>query len=128
MSVESEHLVEPPVEAGGRVRAGVDEGGHLGLPAGVDGGRVHLRPEAVEVVDLEAAEEVVAALVDGVVAAAGGAEGVQHLRPDRRVTAAILGLGPGQELHRESDAFHANGSPGWCSPGGRRSPGLRVRS
>ena len=126
-SVKAEHLLEASVEARRRVRAGIDEGRHVCLPAGIDRGRVHHGPEAVEIVDLEAAEQVLVSLVDRIVAAARRAQRVEHLRPDRGVAPPVLGLRPGQELHRESHAFH-RGSSESRSPGSVASGALtRVR-
>ena len=59
---------------------------------------------------LEDAEQVVVAQVDRVVAAAGRAQRVEHLRPDGRVPPPVLRLRPGQELHREGDPFHGGSS------------------
>ena len=57
-SVEVEDLLEPLVEAGRRVGQRVDQGGHLGLPAIVDGRRRHRCAERREVVHLEIGEQV----------------------------------------------------------------------
>src|SRR5665811_1061508 len=128
-SVKAEHLLEASVEARRRVRAGVDEGRHVRLPAGVDRRRVHHGPEAAEIVDFEAAEQVLVSLVDRIVAAARRAQRVEHLRPHCGVTPPVLGLRPGQELHREGDTFHGVPRAAECQgPGGRWPPGPRDRA
>ena len=86
------------------------------------GGRVHQGPEALEVLHLEHAEQVVAALVDRVVAAAGRPQRVEHLRPDGGVAAAVLGLSAGQEriakATRSMAALRGDDGPGGGQPPG----------
>ena len=100
-SVEVEDLLEPLVEAGRGIGQRVDQGGHLGLPAIVDGVAAIVDAERGEVVHLEIGEQVRAADEDRVVAGAGSPERVEHLRPDGRVPAAVLGLLAGQGRHGE---------------------------
>src|SRR5690348_12835372 len=63
---------------------------HRVLPARIDLLRLHVRRRAVEVVGLEVAEDVGAGAEDRVVADAGVAERLQHLRPDVRVRIDVL--------------------------------------
>jgi hypothetical protein len=62
--VEMKHFIEAAMEAGRGIDAWVDERCHLRLPASVHRGSIHRRPEVREVVDLEHAEEIIAAQVD----------------------------------------------------------------
>src|SRR5262249_28127164 len=87
-SVEVEHLGQLPVEARRGIRERVDQHAHRRLPAGVHlaGGEVRL--EALQVLDLEIAEQPVAVDEDRVVAGARRPELVEHLGPDRGVAPA----------------------------------------
>ena len=61
---------------------------------------------AVEVVDLEVSEQVVAAQEDRIVPGAGRPEVGQQVGPDGRVPPPVFRLTAGQEAHRETDPFH----------------------
>ena len=99
----------PPRGARARVRRarGIEERRHLGLPARVDLGRVHRALRGLEVVGLDVADQQpVLAQEQRVVAPAGLAQRVEHLRPDRAVARPVLlePIGPDPQL--EADALH----------------------
>ncbi len=87
----------------------------------------HERPERGEVVDLEICEQVRSPDEDRVVAAAGGLECIEHLRPDRGVAAPVFSFLPRQESHREANAFH-RASFGIAGPRKRRLRSPEPRS
>src|SRR5262245_37296931 len=104
-SVQVEDLVDPPEPL---VRPGPAEilevGGHLRLPALVDGGARHPLLRRGEVVGLQVAdEEPLAGQEQRVVAPARRPQSVPHLRPDGLVPGPVLaepaGPYPGQEAH-----------------------------
>ena len=81
-----EHII-----IGDAVAEGFEEGGHFGLPAGVDGVGLHGGAALREVVGFKIAdEEAVGAEEDGVVLPAGFLQGGEHLGPDARVAFLVL--------------------------------------
>ena len=90
---------------------GLEKGGHLGLPSGVDGVTLHAVASSFEVFGFEVAnEEAVGAEEERVILPAGLPEGFEHLGPDGGVAGAVLFEAVGADFQEEADALH-----GWTT-------------
>src|SRR3989454_1698328 len=94
------------MEAGVRLDRLLHDRSHARLPALRVFVVRHVTLEALEVVALHVAEQVLSFHIYGVVGAAGVLQGTKHLRPHRLVAPAVFGLLTGPYLHHERNSLH----------------------